>query len=252
MRVLAIIGALGLILAAVAGVFFFGGFYNVAGTAEEPAIVKWALETVRAASIDRHAKDTPPGNLGEASTVEAGARIFTEQGCVNCHGAPGVNWAKFSEGLRPYPPDLKDLVDARTPPKLFWVVKNGINMTGMPSFSEVKDEDLWKVVAFLKKLPTVSEADYKAWTAPPPSATAPQAPPAAVTPPPPPPAADAPPSAATPQAPPAAVTPPPPPPAADAPPSAATPQGPPAAVTPPPPAEPAPPPPPAAPAPSNQ
>ena len=215
MRILAIIGALGLILAAVAGVYFFGGFYSVAGTAEEPAIVKWALVQVRTASINRHAKDTPPGNLGEASTVQAGARIFAEQGCVNCHGAPGVGWAKFSEGLRPYPPDLKDLVDARTPPRLFWVIKNGINMTGMPAFSEVKDEDLWKIVAFLKKLPTVSEADYKVWTAPPPPPPVPPAPPAAAV---------APPAEPAPQSPPAAA-----------------------------PAEPAPTaPPPAAPAPSNQ
>ncbi len=182
MRVLAIIGALGLILAAVAGVYFLGGFYSVAATAEEPAIVQWALVKVRTASINRHAKDTPPGNVGDASTVQAGARIFAEQGCVNCHGAPGVGWAKFSEGLRPYPPNLKDLVDARAPARLFWVIKNGINMTGMPAFNEVKDDDLWKIVAFLKKLPTVSEADYKVWTAPPPPPPAPpaaQAPPAA-------------------------------------------------------------------------
>jgi hypothetical protein len=52
---------------------------------------------------------------------------------------------------------------------LFWVVKNGINMTGMPSFAQAgaKDDEIWSVVAFLKKLPGVSEADYKAWTAQP-------------------------------------------------------------------------------------
>jgi hypothetical protein len=49
---------------------------------------------------------------------------------------------------------------------LFWVIKNGINMTGMPSFARAKDEDLWSIVAFLKKLPAVSDADYAAWTAP--------------------------------------------------------------------------------------
>jgi hypothetical protein len=49
------------------------------------------------------------------------------------------------------------------------VIKNGINMTGMPSFAlaGAKDDELWKIVAFLKKLPTVSEADFKTWTASP-------------------------------------------------------------------------------------
>jgi hypothetical protein len=52
-------------------------------------------------------------------------------------------------------------------------------MTGMPSFAlaGVKDDEIWSIVAFLKKLPGVSEADYKAWTAP--VSTSPVAPAAA-------------------------------------------------------------------------
>ena len=181
MKILATIGALAVAVAVVAVVFFCGGFYSVAGTSEEPAIVKWALIQVRTASISRHANDAPPATFGDPANVQAGAQEFAEHGCTNCHGGPGVNWAKFSEGLHPDPPDLKDVVNDRTPAQLFWVIKNGINMTGMPSFAlaGAKDEDLWKIVAFLKKLPTVSEADFKAWTAPPP---APPAPPAGVTP----------------------------------------------------------------------
>jgi mono/diheme cytochrome c family protein len=168
MRILAAIGALGIIVGVGAAVFFFGGFYNVAGTMDDPAIVHWALVKVRTASIDRYATDAPPANFNDPANVQAGARGFAEHGCANCHGAPGVNWAKFSEGLKPDPPDLKDAVNDLTPSQLFWVIKNGINMTGMPSFklAGAKDDDIWLIVAFLKKLPNVTEADYKAWTAP--------------------------------------------------------------------------------------
>jgi mono/diheme cytochrome c family protein len=173
MRILTLIGALGVIGAVAAAVFFFGGFYSVAGTAEEPSFVRWALVQVRTASIVRHASDAPPASIGNQETVQAGARAFAAQGCVSCHGAPGETWAKFSEGLRPDPPDLKDVVNGRTPSQLFWVIKNGINMTGMPSFglTGAKDEDIWSIVAFLKKLPIVTEADYKVWTAPRPAAS---------------------------------------------------------------------------------
>ena len=166
MKILALIGLLAILAAIAAGVFFFGGFYSVAGTAAEPEFVKWALIKVRQASIARHATDQPPGSLDDSATVQAGARAFSERGCVNCHGAPGVNWAKFSEGLRPDPPDLKEVADQVTPEQLFWVIKNGINMTGMPSFGliEVPDQEIWTIVAFVKKLPSVSEADFKAWT----------------------------------------------------------------------------------------
>jgi mono/diheme cytochrome c family protein len=167
MKLLTAIGALAVAVAVVAAVFFFGGFYSVAGTQEDPALVKWALIQVRTASIGRHAKDMPPANLADPATIQAGAQGYVQQGCTNCHGGPGVTWAKFSEGLHPDPPDLKEVVHDRTPGQLFWVIKNGINMTGMPSFAlaGAKDDELWKIVAFLKKLPDVSEADFKSWTA---------------------------------------------------------------------------------------
>jgi cytochrome c1 len=175
MRILTLIGALAVVGAIGAAAVFFGGYYSVAGTQDDPAIVHWALVQARTASISRHALDKPPATIGDAATVQDGAREFAEHGCTNCHGGPGVAWAKFSEGLRPDPPDLKDVVNDRTPSQLFWVIKNGINMTGMPSFAlaGAKDEEIWSIVAFLKKLPTITEADYKAWTAPPPSALPP-------------------------------------------------------------------------------
>ena len=174
MRFLAVIGALAIIGVIGAAVYFLGGFYTVAGTAKDPAVVEWAMVRVRTASIVRHARDTPPANFNDAANISAGARQFAERGCAQCHGAPGVNWAKYSEGLNPSPPDLKDVVNERTPEQLFWVIKNGVNMTGMPSFAlaGAKDDEIWRIVAYLKKLPSVTEADYKAWTAPPPPAPA--------------------------------------------------------------------------------
>ena len=168
MRILAVIGALAIVVGIGAAVFFFGGFYSVAGTAEDPAIVTWALTHVRTASIDRYAHDQPPASINDPPSVQTGTKAFAAHVCTNCHGGPGVNWAKCSEGLHPDPPDLKEVVDHRTPAQLFWVVRNGINMTGMPSFklAGASDDEIWSIVAFLKKLPGVSEADYKAWTAP--------------------------------------------------------------------------------------
>jgi mono/diheme cytochrome c family protein len=165
-RLLAFIGALAIIVAIAGAVYFFGGFYSIAATEQDPGPVAWVLVHVREASIDHNATDAPPGSLDDAATVRAGAHAFATRGCVNCHGGPGAQWAKFSEGLNPSPPDLKDVVGGLTPSQLFWVIKNGIRMTGMPSFAGagVPDPEIWSIVAFLKKLPTVSEADFKAWS----------------------------------------------------------------------------------------
>jgi hypothetical protein len=42
-------------------------------------------------------------------------------------------------------------------------------MTGMPSFGSTKppvpDQEIWTIVAFLKKLPSVSDREFKTWSA---------------------------------------------------------------------------------------
>lgn len=175
MRLLAAIGFLAIVGGIAALLFFFGGFYSVAGTQPDPSSVAWALTYIRNASIDRHAIDTPPSSLDDPLIVQAGARAFLARGCANCHGGPGVNWAKFSEGLHPDPPDLKDIANDLEPREVFWVVKNGINMTGMPSFGRIitDDKEIWAIAAFVKKLPTISDADFKAWTEGAPGSTLP-------------------------------------------------------------------------------
>ena len=164
MRLLALIGFLAIVVAVAAGVFFFGGFFNVAATNPEPAPVSWALSRC---AWRRSTAMRPTGRLRARLTGQGagGAKAYSARGCTNCHGGPGVEWQKFSEGLRPDPPDLNKIVKEREPRHLFWVIKHGINMTGMPSFGAtgMEDPEIWSVVAFLKKLPEVKEEDFKKW-----------------------------------------------------------------------------------------
>ena len=146
MRILALIGALAIVIAVVAGGYFFGGFYSVAASASDAGPVVWALTRVRTASIARHADDRPPFALDDAGAIREGARHFAEYGCVHCHGAPGTQWSKFSEGLNPEAADLGEVAKTRNPAAIFWAVKNGIRMTGMPSFGKagIPDNELWR------------------------------------------------------------------------------------------------------------
>ena len=100
--------------------------------------------------------DRVPPAFPELARDPADTRAaFAERGCANCHGAPGVTWEKFSEGLHPYPPDLKEVAGERTPQQLFWVIKNGINMTGMPaqndsfSIARSRSEDMFTTLSTL-------------------------------------------------------------------------------------------------------
>ena len=66
----------------------------------------------------------------------------------------------IANGLYPQPPDLAVTAGVYSDGELFWILKHGIKMTGMPAWSDHSDAELWATVAFIKKLPDMSEQDY--------------------------------------------------------------------------------------------
>ena len=164
---LAAIGCLAILFAVCAAGFFCGGFFSVAADAADPGVVNWALAAVRQTSIERHATDDVPASLDDPTSVTEGAGTYVQLGCQCCHGGLGAKPARFSEGLNPQP-NLKAVIKDIKSAELFWVLKNGIKMSGMPAFgtgkTPVPDQQLWSLVAFLKAVPSVSDADLKTWS----------------------------------------------------------------------------------------
>jgi hypothetical protein len=63
--------------------------------------------------------------------------------------------------MNPRPPDLARATGDLSVEQVFWIEKNGLRMTGMPAFGKTdEDEELWKVAAFVKALPTFGAAEY--------------------------------------------------------------------------------------------
>ena len=89
----------------------------------------------------------------------AGVTHYAEH-CVVCHGAPGVERGDLAEGLYPRPPNLADAARVYTPGELFWIVKHGIRMTGMPAWGAHSDDELWATVALIEKLPGMTDQAY--------------------------------------------------------------------------------------------
>lgn len=71
----------------------------------------------------------------------------------------------MAEGMYPKPPVLNDVAQRYTPGELFWILKHGIKMSGMPSWADHGDDDLWNIVAFLEKLPGMNSSTYQALVA---------------------------------------------------------------------------------------
>src|SRR6266404_4455944 len=141
--------------------FIFSGVYYIGADRPHWAVTAWLLDNIRDRSIDEHAEGiaVPPGFGGQAKIV-AGAGHFAAH-CALCHGAPGAQRGDIARGLYPRPPDLTEVAASESPAELFWVVKHGIKMSGMPAWSGQGDDALWSIVAFVQKLPTMNAQDYQ-------------------------------------------------------------------------------------------
>jgi mono/diheme cytochrome c family protein len=138
----------------------YSGFYDIGATTPHWGITHWVIETTRVRSIKAQAAGiTVPSGLNEPARIPMGTEHFAAH-CAVCHGAPGVPKGDIANGLYPQPPDLALTAGAYSDGELFWILKHGIKMTGMPAWADHSDEELWATVAFLRKLPGMTEQDY--------------------------------------------------------------------------------------------
>jgi len=84
--------------------------------------------------------------------------------CRLCHGAPGYAQTQVAKGLYPKPPEYKSKnVQRWRDAELYWIIDNGIKMTGMPAFGPTHSKDeLWGVVTFVRHLPNLNPKEYQA------------------------------------------------------------------------------------------
>lgn len=83
-----------------------------------------------------------------ADAPAAGAKIFQHR-CASCHGK---NAEGKTHGKRIRPNLHSFRVKQATPGELFWLLTNGSQKNGMPSWSRLPETQRWQVTTFLKSL----------------------------------------------------------------------------------------------------
>jgi mono/diheme cytochrome c family protein len=158
----AFVAILLLVLAAIAGAFVYTGIYNIGADAPHSRLVYGLLQELREKAIARGARDvTVPGDLNDPKRISAGAGLYNEM-CTGCHLGPGIEPSEMSKGLYPAAPQLAR-GDDLSPAEQFWVIKHGVKLTAMPAWGKThNDELIWDMVAFIRQMPKMSPAQYKA------------------------------------------------------------------------------------------
>jgi mono/diheme cytochrome c family protein len=137
------------------------GAYNVAATEPHTRLTHWFLHTAMERSVGARADEVPSPPPVDSGTLQHGFEEYHAM-CVACHGAPGIERSELGKGLNPEPPDLAEESAEWTDRELFWITKHGIKLTGMPAFGVThSDQELWGIVAFLRRLQYMSADEYR-------------------------------------------------------------------------------------------
>jgi mono/diheme cytochrome c family protein len=149
-----------LLVAAGAAAIVYTGSFNTSAEKPPSKMEKTLATFALNKSVERRAPNRKNPLPATPENLRGGLAHFREN-CVVCHGAPGVDPGEIGQGLNPGAPDLTlPRVQARSDGQLYWLVDEGIRMSGMPAFGPTHGEnELWQIVAFLRHLPEITDEE---------------------------------------------------------------------------------------------
>jgi cytochrome c553 len=157
------------VIAIVAGVVYVMLARGFSAREHPSALEQWMARRARAMAAPADAKNrTNP--VPNSSQVLAEARAHWADHCAGCHANNGSGDTEMGKRMYPPAPDMRQAdTQQMTDGELFFIIQNGIRMTGMPAWgggatSDAKqhdEEDSWKLVRFIRHLPQISAEEER-------------------------------------------------------------------------------------------
>ena len=97
-------------------------------------------------------------------TLADGRAHFADH-CASCHANDGSGNTEMGRNLYPKAPDMRaDATQSLTDGQLFYIIENGVRLTGMPAWATgTKDgeEASWRLVHFIRRLPHITSEELE-------------------------------------------------------------------------------------------
>lgn len=125
-------------------------------SAMETTMAQYARDTAMPASAK-----TLKNPIALTPAVEHEALAHYADHCAVCHANNGNGQTMFGQGMYPKPPNLAGAeTQSMSDGELYYVLENGIRMSGMPAFGgSDSGEASWKLVHFIRHLPKLTPAE---------------------------------------------------------------------------------------------
>lgn len=164
MRYWALSAVLAVVAAGAITVWQSGGF----SARTEPTMAERMLaRAVRRAAMPRRARSAV-NPIPFSAAVWAEARAHFADHCAGCHANDGSGATELGRSLYPKAPDMRlSATQSVTDGGLYWIIENGVRLTGMPAWGTGGDNDVdtWKLVHFIRHLGELTPEHLKAMEA---------------------------------------------------------------------------------------
>ena len=119
---------------------------------------------VRYLAIPLEQRNKPNPVTVTPDVLQDGLAHFADH-CATCHANDGSGQTPIGKNVYPKAPDLRETpTQSMSDGELFWVIHNGIRFTAMPAWGEgdpEQDQDSWKLVHFIRHLPTLTPQELE-------------------------------------------------------------------------------------------
>jgi len=151
-----------IVLGTIALVFFIGG--GVSARPQPGRVETFVARTVRDLAIAWHAPSAANPVPKTEEAIAEGRAHFADH-CASCHGNDGRGETEMGRGLYPRAPDMRlSATQELSDHELFYIIENGIRLTGMPGWSTGTPEgerSSWQLVHFIRQLPMLTAAELE-------------------------------------------------------------------------------------------
>jgi mono/diheme cytochrome c family protein len=158
-------GALTAIAAAFLGAgVFLANSHGLSAREQPGSIERWVARRARRFALPADVRERR-NPVADSATALADARAHWADHCAACHANNGSGDIEMGKRLYPRAPDMRQPeTQSMTDGELFYVIQNGVRLTGMPGWGggSTHDElDSWKLVRFIRHLPDLSPQEER-------------------------------------------------------------------------------------------
>jgi len=140
----------------------WSGLVPIAASSGHWQITDWFLHWTMRNSVRTQSYFGAPEDARARQELVSAAGHFA-QACALCHGAPGVRPLPVMRAATPHAPSLQVNAKKWSDRQLHWILEHGVKFSGMPAWAaRDRPDEIWRMVAFVRAIPTMTPRRYQA------------------------------------------------------------------------------------------